>query len=138
MSNGATRRLFSIPAACVGSAIMLWSGVALADGWPTSIQGTWNVVANQTAGQLIISQAGAGVCKRITGTIFGSQVQGSYCPGAGTLTFHRYLNANKTASQFYRANLSQQQVNRPLRMAGSFAVRSDLDSPGEYSFYGVK
>jgi len=131
-------RIRHIAATLACAATVGWASGALADGWPSSIAGTWSVVANQTSGQLVISQAGAGTCKRITGTIFGAQIQGSYCPGAGTVTFHRYRNAAKEASQFYRANVSQQQVGRPMRMSGSFATRSDLDSPGEYSFYGTK
>src|SRR5688500_11212578 len=131
-----TRNLFTIAAGAMCIGTMLSSGVAHADGWPLSIAGTWRVVANQTSGLLIINQVGAGVCKRIVGTIFGSPVEGSYCPGAGTVTFHRYLNAAKVANQFYQAQLS---VDSAVdHMGGSFGVRTDIGSPGEYSFFGSK
>lgn len=114
------------------------TGNALAADWPTNISGTWSVVANQTEGKLIISQSGSGTCKRIVGTIFGGPIQGSYCPGAGTLTFHRYRNEAPIAGQFYRANLSAPLAGKPLRMSGSFATRTDVELPGEFSFYGTK
>ena len=97
---------------------------------------TWSVVANQTIGKMILIQSGAGTCKVITGSMLGRPVQGTYCPGAGTLNFHRYPNSAGTAYQWYRANLSW--TGPILRMGGSFAVRSDLEGPGEYSFYGTK
>ncbi|WP_159714343.1 hypothetical protein, partial [Geminicoccus flavidas] len=58
-------RIRNITATLACAATVGWAGGALADGWPASIAGTWNVVANQTSGQLVISQAGAGTCKRI-------------------------------------------------------------------------
>jgi hypothetical protein len=122
-------------AMCVG--IIFSSTVSHADGWPLNIAGTWNVVANQSAGTMVIFQSLVGVCKRITGTIFGTPIDGAYCPGAGTVTFNRYLNViTKVAHQSYRAQLSQDGVVD--RMGGSFSQRADLLSLGEFSFVASK
>lgn len=131
------------PTLTMASAILcgtaLLTSPAAADWWPASIAGTWNIVADQSVGQLIINQpASAHPCKPITGTILGQPLQGFYCPGSGRITFFRYQANSKTADEFYSANLSDAIAGQPLRMAGSFATRSDLDPPGEYAFYGTK
>ena len=75
--------------ACCGA--LLWASPAAADGWPMSVAGNWTVKANLAAGSMFINQpASTRQCKPITGTIFGSPIEGAYCPGSGRITFFRY------------------------------------------------
>ena len=126
-------------AACFGTG--LGTEPAFADGWPANIEGEWNVVANQTSGIMTISQSGdPGQCSPIKGQIIGAPLLGFYCPASGRITFHRFsdFSGKKEAYQFYAGNLAWEQAGQPMHMAGSFATRSDLENPGEYSFYGTK
>jgi hypothetical protein len=109
------------------------SEAALADGWPTSVVGNWNVNANNSVGTLSINtQSSTGNCRSITGTIFGNPLKsGFYCPLSGRIHFIRQQNGN--SFQVYSANLSQNATT--LRMGGLF---SDFGQPGEYSFFGSK
>jgi hypothetical protein len=60
------------------------ANIAMADGWPVSVVGTWSVLANQSAGTLSITSQGAtGNCRSITGTILGKPIVGFYCPFSG-------------------------------------------------------
>lgn len=127
--------------AAIGGVTLSWADPAAADGWPPSVAGNWTVRANLSWGTMLINQpVSAGQCKPISGTIaFGNvrnPIEGAYCPGSGRITFFRYLNTQKTVSQFYSANLSQNASN--LNMAGSFTTRPDSGSPGEYSFYATE
>ncbi len=76
-------------AIALGSMSLLWIGVANA-AHPPSVAGVWAATANQTLGPLNIVQAvSANVCKPISGTIFGSSIQGFYCPVTGRIVFAR-------------------------------------------------
>jgi hypothetical protein len=85
----------SIVAAC--AAVGLGSGSAHANGWPTSVLGSWNVQANQSALLLrISSQASGSGCVQITGTTTDvsaggvvNNVQGFYCPLTACLSADR-------------------------------------------------
>ena len=115
------------------------SALAVAANWPSSLVGTWQGVANQTAVKLVITNQGAtGSCKSITGTLNNipsggaSNIQGFYCPQTGRVGFVRKdINSNSTF-QSYSGNLSD--VGAELRMGGTFAELNMSDHLGEYSF----
>src|SRR4051794_35018862 len=85
----------SLLTAC--AAIGLGSGSAHANGWPTSVVGSWNVQANQSALVLRISTQAAGSgCVAITGMIAdlaaggqSNNIQGFYCPLTACLSADR-------------------------------------------------
>lgn len=119
----------------VGLGFLLSSQIASADGWPTSVVGTWNVRANQTVGTMHITfQSPVGNCRQILGDIFGNPIQGFYCPFSGRIHFLRKDGANNDTIQDYSANLSQNGATN--FMTGLFA--SDGGSFGEYSFTAGK
>jgi hypothetical protein len=120
--------------AIVNVIIPVLNGAAIADSWPSSVQGTWSVVANQSTGTLSITQSTTPLnCKAISGSIFGGPIQGFYCPSTGRIVFVR-KNSNGITVQYYQGNLSQ--TGSTLRIGGSF---SSLDASfGEYSFYATK
>jgi hypothetical protein len=122
---------------------------AFADGWPSSVTGTWSVVGNQSAGALVISQyagAAGSQCKPIRGTIYGvDAIEGFYCPGSGRISFLRYNGITTVPKQHWSGNLSQRVTGQPLRIGGLFAtfdhnnVAGTLGgSLGEYNFQAVK
>ena len=125
-------------AICLGS--LSWAGVARADGWPSSVAGTWSIVGNQHAGTLVIRQPSSTQrCREINGTIYQSdQVQGFYCPFSGRISFARLRNG--VAIQHWQGNLSQGGSGLPLRIGGAFAVITSNGggSLGEYNFTGTK
>ncbi|MCW7538814.1 hypothetical protein OOT46_13280 [Aquabacterium sp. A7-Y] len=111
---------------------------AMADGWPGSVVGNWNVLGNQSAGVLsITSQAAGGLCRRIVGTIYGNPIEGFYCPFSGRISFIRKNGANNDTSQSWVGNVSQ--AAAVLRMGGTFAAVAPAGgSPGEYNFQATK
>jgi len=105
------------------------ANTAMADGWPLSVLGSWNVLANHSTGTLsITSQGTTGNCQPIAGTIFGNPIVGFYCSYSGRIHFLR--NSGPTTFQDYTGNLSQ--TGSPLYMGGTFA--SDSGNGGEYNF----
>jgi hypothetical protein len=124
------------------SALLAMSS-AFADGWPASVAGDWQVIGNQSVGNLSISQSNThGQCKPIRGTIYNSdRIEGFYCPGSGRIAFHRYINNSESIKQHWSGNLSQASQDRPLRMGGLFASSRHNGvggSLGEYNFSAVQ
>jgi hypothetical protein len=69
-----------------------------------------------------------GVCKRITGTIFGDPLEGRYCPSSGRIVFMRRTAAG-TPTQLYQGFVGSSgrplgggQYANILRMSGTFTV----------------
>ncbi len=124
----------------VGSILLLGMSPANA-AHPASVAGTWETAADQTTGALVITQsATAAVCKPISGTIFGGQIQGYYCPAEGRILFAR-LNNNGSAFQFYEGHVSRDGV--VVYIGGSFAVWNILgggatDEGKDFSFVARK
>lgn len=86
---------------------------------PASIAGNWAATANQTNGVLAINQiASAAVCKPIRGTIFGSAIEGYYCPVVGRIVFARLTGG--TPFQFYEGHVSRDGVTDYI--GGSFSI----------------
>ncbi len=113
------------------TSVAFGSNIALADGWPASVAGTWSVLGNQSSGLLVItSQGGTGNCRPIAGTIYGNSIQGFYCPFSGRIHFLRKLPGTNTTFQVWAGNLSQ--LGTPLHTGGVFS--SDLDTFGEYNW----
>jgi hypothetical protein len=108
------------------------TNIALADGWPTSVVGNWDIVGNHSPGTLsITSQGGAGDCRPIGGTIYNDSIQGFYCPHSGRIHFIRSNGGG--AFEVFSGNLSQAQT--PLYMTGTVAV-DRYSGFGEYNFQG--
>jgi hypothetical protein len=107
------------------ASIVFATNIALADGWPTSVLGTWSVTGNHTSGKLIITSQGSGQCQPISGTILSDPMHGFYCPQSGRIHFLR-TPVNIGATQDYTGNLSQASVGLPLLIGGTFAS----DGPG--------
>ena len=126
----------SLSSVVFGSLTLLATS-AMADGWPASVVGNWNVVGNQTAGVLSVTgQAAAGMCRRIVGTIYGNAIEGFYCPFSGRINFVRKNAANDTV-QAWLGGVSM--AGPTLRMGGTFAsVTPAGGSLGEYNFHAVK
>jgi hypothetical protein len=107
--------------------------------WPPSVVGAWNGFGNQTALKLVIaSQGPTGKCKPITGTLTNvtgggsSNIQGFYCPESGRISFVRKDSSTNDTFQSYSGNVSD--VDKPLRMGGTFAELNMADHLGEYNF----
>ena len=82
------------------------ANVALADGWPTSVAGNWDIVGNHSPGTLnITSQGNAGDCQPIGGTIYNDSIHGFYCPHSGRIHFIRSNGGG--AFEVFSGNLSQ-------------------------------
>jgi hypothetical protein len=111
---------------------------AAADGWPSSIVGSWSVLGNFASGTLTISgQGSSGQCQFIVGTIYTDNIQGFYCPGSGRIQFIRKRTDNNDTVQVWTGNVSQ--ASSILHMAGTFtSVDPNGGSPGEYSFNANK
>ena len=123
--------------------VMGLGATAQADGWPASVAGTWEAVANQTEGTLQITQGEAvagSPCRAINGTLFGTEtIEGFYCPGSGRIAFKCTPAGTTSSSQTYTANVSQ--IGPVLHMGGTFVAVTNNGSVGtsggdlgEYSF----
>src|SRR3954451_14005105 len=132
----------SIFAAC--AAVGLGSGSAHANGWPTSVLGSWNVRANQSALVLRISTQAAGSgCVEITGTTTDvtaggviNNVQGFYCPLSGRVSFLRKNAQTNDTFQAYVGNLSI--TGNKNYMGGTFLQEDVSGNLGEYNFQASK
>ena len=132
----------SIFAAC--AAVGLGTGSAHANGWPTSVLGSWNVQANQSALLLrISSQASGSGCVQITGTTTDvtaggvvNNVQGFYCPLSGRVSFLRKNVQTNDTFQAYVGNLSM--AGTKNYMGGTFLQEDVSGNLGEYNFQASK
>jgi hypothetical protein len=129
MTLKTTKQFLSILACAAGVAV---AGGAQADGWPSTVAGTWTIIANQAQSSLVLTQGAPGPgsqCLPVKGTAFNDTVHGFYCPGSGRISFRR-----GTSDQTYVGNLSQNATH--LRMGGTW--ESLGGAFGEYDFYAVK
>jgi len=114
--------------------------LAHADTYPASVMGNWSVTGNMSVGTLSITSQGEATkskCPAIGGTIYGTTIQGFYCPGSGRIHFVRKLT-NNTTIQAYTAQLSD--AGTVLRMGGT---HTSVDvffggNLGEYNFQARK
>ena len=105
--------------AAVGALSMLGAGSVEAAS-PPSVAGNWAATGNQTLGALSIAQAASvNVCKPIRGTIFGSTIEGYYCPVTGRIVFARRL-ANGTPFQLYQGQVARDAAID--RIGGTFLI----------------
>ncbi len=129
----------------LGSLFALSAGLAnnaMADSWPVSVVGNWNIIGNQHVGTLVVTtQAAVGNCRRITGTVYpgtavAHPIEGFYCPFSGRLQFVRKLPVNNDTIQIWTGNVSQDGIVD--RMGGTFtSVNATVGgSLGEYNFQG--
>jgi hypothetical protein len=91
---------------------------------PASVVGNWSVIANQTAGVLVITiqTPAPDTCRRIAGTIYGNPIEGFYCPTTGRIHFVRKNAATNDTIQSYLGNVGDDAAID--RMAGTFVVTS--------------
>ena len=111
---------------------------AAADGWPTSVKGTWQINANNSTGTLVISTQSTATtqqCQKITGSLFDSNMKGFYCINSGRIVFERIASG---VIQVYSANLSSSPNATPgTQMGGSYASFQDSQY-GEYNFFATR
>jgi hypothetical protein len=87
---------------------------------PASIAGTWSATGNQATGSLVIAQASStATCKPISGTIFGSTIEGFYCPATGRVVFARRLSSG-IPFQLYQGQVARDAAVD--RIGGTFVV----------------
>src|ERR1700745_1865677 len=91
----------------------LGSNIALADGWPASVVGFWDLFGSQSRTTLqITSQGSTGDCRPIAGQCLvphpsqNRGVQGFYCPHSGRIHFLLKLPGTNTTFQVFAGNLS--------------------------------
>jgi len=137
------RTNFKLGAAiAIGLGSSLCGSAAYANVWPSSVQGSWSVLAAQNTGTLTITQPASTLnCQPISGTLFGnSTIKGFYCPSSGRISFLRTYNsdtANGAIAQYYQGNLSQTATT--LRIGGTLTVFDSVGgSLGEYNFSASK
>src|SRR4028118_1616566 len=101
------RTNFKLGAAiAIGFGSLLCGSPAYADGWPTNIQGTWSILANQSSGGILsITQPTSTLdCQPISGNISAtaqwaaSTIKGFYCPRSGRISFVRIYNGTAIQS----------------------------------------
>jgi hypothetical protein len=124
-------------------AIMALAGINPAfAGYLANASGNWTVVGNQSVGALVIVQAAsANLSKPISGTIFGSPIQGYYTPSTGKIVFARNWGATGTPFQLYQGNVSR--VGGVNRIGGTFYIWNAsggglADEGAEYNFSAQK
>lgn len=131
------------------SGLLLIAGLALADSWPPSVAGTWNMVGANSEGILTITQgagASGSTSKPIRGQIYkADNIEGFYNPSSGRIAFIRFDKKSSSAKQFFCGNLTQYATGKALRIAGTLTVfRHDGTqgtiggSLGEYNFSAIQ
>ncbi len=131
------RRTYVVRAALVAA---LSCSLAALAAPPASVVGNWSIQANQTAGQLIVSQQGntPGPCRLIVGSVFARAMNGIYCPSSGRIQFMR-LNQNQRVDQVYTGNVGDAIAGSPLRIGGTMTVTvPSAGFFGEYNFNASK
>jgi hypothetical protein len=115
--------------------LMFWNtGARAQTANPDDITGHWRVIGNNTSGDLRLTQNGG----RLSGTIFGHEIEGFYIISIRRLVFMRD-NANGVPIQLYEAEVS----TRGLRMGGEFTIWNgrggNIGEEGfHYNFSGTK
>jgi hypothetical protein len=112
----------------------------MAQAYPTSLIGTWAIVANNTQGLTFTVQAQSSdsPCAQITGVLGDTNdiVLGYYCPATGAVSFERNASDTGVTFQVYTGSLST--TGSTLRMTGSFSDYDNVDGNGNdvgaYSF----
>jgi hypothetical protein len=107
-------------AIAVGTLGVVWGSLAHADPLG-NITGTWKILGNQSAGDLILSQGTGTPCAPIRGTIYGTpnSVLGYYCPTTGRIAFTR-KNTAGVVIQTWVGTVSDVVAGQPHRMGGTF------------------
>jgi hypothetical protein len=116
------------------------AGAAFAQSYPTSIVGTWTILANNTQPFTFTVQAQSSdaPCAQITGVLGATNdtLLGYYCPATGAVSFER--NASNTGVTFQVFTGSLSWTGTTTQMTGSFANYDDVDNSGNdvgaYSF----
>jgi hypothetical protein len=114
-----------------GIATMITAGAAMAQTYPTSIVGTWTIVANNTQPFTFTVQAQSSdsPCAQITGALAsGDTILGYYCPATGAISFERNASSTGVTFQVYTGSLSW--AGSTTYLTGSFANYDDVDDSG--------
>lgn len=123
------------------AAVATMGSARAAQQWPASLAGFVGVgQSNETSLTIRIkTQAAAGTCKTITGTMVDlnstriDTIDGFYCPGSGRISFLRILPGKSAGFQAYLGNVSEA-VSGNVAVAGVFAENSNNGALGEYPF----
>ena len=129
-------------AAAIGVALSF--GSAHASSWPTSVVGTWHMLANQNSPVLTITSQGiSGKCRPIDGTIVDAAtgandiIIGFYCPLSGRISFLRNNSKTNGTFQVFVGNLSDAPTTgNERRMGGTFLEETGPATIlGEYEWF---
>ena len=124
----------------LGSLCFIFASAAEA-AHPLSLTGNWSVVGNQNPGALVIIQlAGVTTCRIIRSTIYGSQIEGVYCPATGRIVFVR-----KTAAglpfQHFSGSVSQDglidRIGGTMGIWNALGGSATIDGP-DYNFSAAR
>ena len=129
--------------------LFLIADMALADGWPASVAGTWTVIGANAEGTLTITQSSGtstSTSKPIRGFIYNTDnIEGFYNPSSGRIAFIRFDRKTYVAKQFWSGNLTQSVTGKVLRIGGTLTVFRHNNitgtiggSLGEYNFSAIK
>jgi len=111
-------------------ATVITAGAAFAQSYPTSIVGTWTIIANNTHDFkfTVQTQSSDSHCAQITGTFSTDSLLGYYCPATGLVSIERNASNSGVTFQVYTGSLST--TGSTLRMTGSFANYDNVDNNG--------
>jgi hypothetical protein len=116
------------------------AGAAQAQSYPTSLVGTWTILANNTQPFTftVQAQSSGSPCAQITGVLGATNdtLLGYYCPATGVVSFERNASATGVTFQVYNGALSTE--GSTLYMTGNFSNYDNVDDNGNdvgaYSF----
>jgi hypothetical protein len=135
MASHFVKRIPLVITMLVCGILMLWGNGARAQTPnPDNITGRWTIVANDTIGDLSITQNGG----LLSGTIFAEQIEGFYIISIRRLVFVR-KTADGVPTQLYEAEVSTQ----GLQMGGEVTIWNaqggNISEDGfNYNFSGTK
>ncbi len=122
-----------------GIATVMSAGAAFAQSYPTSIVGSWTILANNTQTTFTVqAQSSTSPCAQITGVLGATNdtLLGYYCPATGAVSFERNASDTGVTFQVFTGSLSW--TGTTTQMTGSFANYDDVDNSGNdvgaYSF----
>ncbi len=122
-----------------GVASLITAGSALAQAYPTSVVGTWNIRANDTLlfTFTVEKQSSDSPCAQITGVLGAPNdpIVGYYCPTTGLVSFERNSANTGATFQVYTGQLSWAKSGKPYtQMTGNFSNYGGGDDTGAFAF----
>jgi len=119
-----------------GIATLITAGSALAQGYPTTVVGTWTIRANDTLPFTFTVQAQSSdsPCALITGVMGApnDSIVGYYCPANGGVSFLRNSSNTGATYQVFTGQLSW--GGSETYMTGTFTNYAGGNNTGAFSF----